>query len=87
MPVWIRYVLLPSLTDSPKDLTALAELINTMPNVKRLEILPYHDLGVKKWANLGLTYQLSEISPPTEEQTGQAKDFLRTLIRPDIYLT
>jgi pyruvate formate lyase activating enzyme len=87
MPVWIRYVLLPSLTDSPEDLTALAELINTMPNVRRLEILPYHDLGVKKWTDLGLTYQLSEISPPTEEQTGRAKDLLRTLIRPDIYLT
>lgn len=87
LPVWFRYVLLPSLTDSLEDLSALAELINPMPNAQRLEILPYHDLGVKKWADLGLPYRLSEISPPTEEEIGQAKDFLRTRLRPDIYLT
>jgi len=76
-PVWIRYVLVPSLTDSQEDLAALADLVNTMPNVQRLEVLPYHDLGVAKWQALGLTYQLSEISPPTEQQVDMAQSFLR----------
>jgi len=87
MPVWIRYVLLPGITDSQEDLIALAELVNSMPNVQRIEILPYHDLGVVKWKELGIKYQLEEVSPPTDEQTVQIRKTLRTLLTPSILIS
>ena len=83
-PVWIRYVLVPGLTDAEADITALAELVNSMPNVERLEVLPYHDLGVRKWEELGLEYRLGEILPPEEAYTEKTRNFLRTLVSPTV---
>lgn len=66
-PVWIRYVVIPGVTDDSSDLEELANWISSMPNVKRLELLPYNDLGSYKWAQLGLNYALPQAQPPTEQ--------------------
>lgn len=62
-PVWIRHVLVPEHSDFDEDLDALGDFIDTLSNVDRVEILPYHTLGKFKWENLGIPYTLESISP------------------------
>lgn len=76
VPVWIRHVLAPSITDDTEDLEQLGEFIGTLGNVNKFEILPYHKLGVYKWETLGLEYHLKDIEPPSEENV----DFAYSLI-------
>ncbi|PEJ48738.1 MULTISPECIES: pyruvate formate-lyase-activating protein [unclassified Bacillus (in: firmicutes)] len=75
-PVWIRHVLVPGITDSEEDLINLGCFINTLGNVEKIEILPYHQLGVYKWEALGLKYPLKDIQPPTEESVNHAYQLL-----------
>lgn len=74
--MWIRHVLVPGITDDEKQLTSLRKFIDTLKTVERVEILPYHTLGVFKWKELGLPYQLEGVEPPTEEQVKRAKELL-----------
>lgn len=67
VPVWIRHVLVPTISDSEEDLRRLGEFIATLQNVEKIEVLPYHKLGVYKWEALGLEYPLKDIEPPSEE--------------------
>jgi pyruvate formate lyase activating enzyme len=76
VPVWIRHVLVPTITDDPNDLRRLAAFIRTLNNVKKIEILPYHKLGVYKWKALGLKYPLEGIEPPSEESVQMAQRIL-----------
>jgi len=76
IPVWIRHVLVPGITDSPEDLKNLRTFIDTLENVKKVEILPYHKLGVYKWQTLGLKYPLEHVEPPTEDVVTMATDIL-----------
>jgi pyruvate formate lyase activating enzyme len=76
VPVWIRHVLVPTITDDPNDLRSLAAFIRTLNNVKKIEILPYHKLGVYKWKVLGLKYPLEGIEPPSEESVEMAQRIL-----------
>ncbi len=76
IPVWIRHVLVPTITDDEKDLTELGEFISTLKNVKKVEILPYHKLGVYKWETLGLEYPLNEVHPPSDEEIEKAYQIL-----------
>jgi pyruvate formate lyase activating enzyme len=75
-PVWIRHVLVPGVTNEEEDLRALASFIHALENVEKIEILPYHKLGVYKWEALGLKYPLEGIEPPTNEQMEFAKNIL-----------
>lgn len=72
-PVWIRHVLVPGHTDFDEDLDALGEFIDSLQNVERVEVLPYHTLGKFKWENLGIKYTLEDVSPPTEERIKNAE--------------
>ncbi|WP_141433580.1 pyruvate formate-lyase-activating protein [Bacillus sp. 03113] len=72
MPVWIRHVLVPSITDYKEDLLALGAFIRTLDNVEKFEILPYHKLGIYKWEALDLEYPLKDINPPTEQDVNLA---------------
>ncbi|MGB8267620.1 MAG: pyruvate formate-lyase-activating protein [Candidatus Velthaea sp.] len=72
-PVWIRFVLVPGVTDAPENIEALAEFVATLGNVERVEILRFHQMGRDKWHELGLTYELEDVQPPTSEQTQRAK--------------
>ncbi|MCP8970992.1 pyruvate formate-lyase-activating protein [Ectobacillus ponti] len=75
-PVWIRHVLVPGVTDDEADLQRLSDFIGTLENVEKIEILPYHKLGVYKWEALGLKYPLEGIEPPAEERVQLAKRIL-----------
>lgn len=74
--MWIRHVLVPGITDNEEQLTSLRKFIDTLKTVERVEILPYHTLGVFKWKELGIPYQLEGVEPPTEEQVKRAKELL-----------
>jgi len=66
-PIWVRFVLVPGLTDDPEDLTQMAKFIAGLGNVERVEVLPFHQLGRFKWQNLGLDYTLDDVNPPSLE--------------------
>lgn len=80
-PVWIRHVLVPEHSDFDEDLDALGDFIDTLSNVDRVEILPYHTLGKFKWENLGIPYTLENISPPSAERIENAKNRIHAGIR------
>lgn len=71
--MWIRQVLVPGITDDPDELTSLKRFVGELQTVDRVELLPYHTLGVFKWKELGLDYALEGVSPPTEEELKKAK--------------
>ena len=76
-PVWIRHVLVPGITDNDEQLKQLRQTIDTLHNVKKVEILPYHTLGTFKWEQLGIPYSLTDTPTPTNEQLSRAKDILQ----------
>ena len=75
-PVWIRHVLVPGITDVDEYLNKTAEFIGTLKNVERVDVLPYHTLGVHKWHELGIPYQLEDVDSPSPERLQHAKDIL-----------
>ena len=75
-PVWIRHVLVPGINDNDEALYGLRAFIDTLSNVERVEVLPYHALGVYKWEQLEMPYALTEVKPPTEESLLHARKIL-----------
>ncbi|HZK87064.1 MAG TPA: pyruvate formate-lyase-activating protein [Syntrophomonas sp.] len=80
MPVWIRYVLIPRVSDSQKDLTLLAEMINKMPNVKKLELLPYNTMGKSKWEQLGIHSDLIDSPSPEPREIETSRRIMAQLL-------
>lgn len=78
VPVWIRHVLVPGLTDIDEDLIELGDFVKTLKNVDRFEILPYHTMGEFKWRELGIPYPLAGVKPPTAERVKNAKELMGT---------
>ncbi|NKX93242.1 pyruvate formate lyase-activating protein [Sanguibacter hominis ATCC BAA-789] len=66
--VWLRFVLVPGLTDDPENVEKVAEYAATLPNVSRVEVLPFHQMGKDKWDSLGLDYQLGDTKPPSNDE-------------------
>ena len=75
-PIWIRHVLVPTITDSDEYLHRLRTFIASLNNVEKIEVLPYHTLGIYKWENLHITYTLKDIPEPTPEQVQHAQQIL-----------
>lgn len=75
-PVWIRHVLVPERSDFDEDLIRLDQFIKTLKNVVKVEILPYHKLGLYKYAALNIPYKLQGIEPPTQERIDNANRLL-----------
>ena len=75
-PVWIRHVLVPERSDFTEDLQSLRAFLDTLTNVERVEVLPYHTLGVFKWENMGIKYPLEGIRPPEAERIVRAEEIL-----------
>lgn len=75
VPVWIRHVLVPGKYEE-KDLRELHAFIATLQNVEKVEILPYHKLGVYKWEQMGLDYPLKGVETPSEKEVARAKELL-----------
>ena len=80
-PVWIRYVLVPGLTDDPEDLRKTADFISTLNNVRKVEVLPYHSMGAYKWEKLGYPYHLKDVKSPSPEEAQNAQDLLRSALK------
>lgn len=74
--MWIRQVLVPGITDKEEDLKALRQFISELTTVKKVEILPYHDLGKYKWEELGCKYELEGVPPATSSDVNRAKQIL-----------
>jgi pyruvate formate lyase activating enzyme len=66
-PVWLRYVLVPGLTDDPEAIAQLARFAASLGNVERVDVLPFHQMGRFKWKELKLDYKLNDVQPPTGE--------------------
>lgn len=66
-PVWLRFVLVPGLTDDENDVAQIAKFSGSLGNVQRVDVLPFHQLGRFKWHELGLTYTLEALKPPSAE--------------------
>ena len=78
-PIWVRQVLVPGYTDDPASLQRTREFLDTLTNVQRVEVLPYHNMGLYKWEELGIPNQLKDVEPPTEEQVDAARKILRAV--------
>ena len=66
-PVWLRYVLVPGLTDDSADIAKIARFCAGLGNVERVDVLPFHQMGRYKWKKLGLDYTLEQVEPPSAE--------------------
>ena len=76
IPVWIRQVIIPGITDNENDLLELKKFISSLKNVQNIELLPYHELGKSKWENLGLEYELEGVCSATSEDIERVKKIL-----------
>jgi len=76
-PVWLRYVLVPELTDDPEDLARTAAFAAGLGNVQRVDVLPFHQMGRFKWHKLGIPYTLEEAQPPSAEAVERACEQFR----------
>lgn len=76
IPMWIRQVLVPGITDDEKDLIKLKNFLSTLKTVEKVEVLPYHSLGKHKWIDLGLAYDLENVPDATTNDVKRAKEIL-----------
>lgn len=63
-PIWVRFVLVPGLTDDPENIAPIAKFAATLGNVERVDVLPFHQMGRFKWIELKLNYTLNDVEPP-----------------------
>jgi pyruvate formate lyase activating enzyme len=66
--VWLRFVLVPGLSDNEDDVSNLARFVSDLGNIERVDVLPFHQLGEFKWKELGLKYSLEGLEPPLSEK-------------------
>lgn len=74
--VWIRHVLVPGYTTDRTYLIELRKFVETLNNVEKIEILPYHTMGTVKYQSMGIAYPLEGVEPPTKEQIEEAEAIL-----------
>jgi pyruvate formate lyase activating enzyme len=77
-PIWVRYVLVPGLTDDVKDIADIARFAASLGNVERVDVLPFHQMGKYKWKQLGIAYSLENTEPPEPETVEWACEIFRT---------
>jgi pyruvate formate lyase activating enzyme len=75
--MWIRHVLVPGYTLDEKYLRETRKYIETLKTVDKVEVLPYHTMGIVKYQKLGIPYPLEGVEPPTKEQSVWAQKILR----------
>jgi len=66
-PIWLRYVLIPGLSDDPADVKQIAQFLAELGNCERADVLPFHQMGRYKWHKLGLNYTLDAVQPPSPD--------------------
>jgi pyruvate formate lyase activating enzyme len=78
-PLWIRYVLVPGLTDDVDEISHVAQFAASLGNVERVEVLPFHQMGRYKWKVLGMDYTLENVEPPSTELVEHACEQFRSV--------
>jgi len=81
-PFWLRYVVIPGITDNEKDIRQLATFLSDFNHLEQVELLPYHCLGLKKWEALGKPYALPDVKPPTAEEMSLVKEVFQAFDLP-----
>ena len=81
VPVWIRHVVVPGITDGEDDLRALGRFIGSLRNVKALDVLPYHTMGESKYEALGMAYPLAGVPALPKERAAQAREIILSGVR------
>ena len=81
IPMWIRHVVVPGITDDPVQLAKLGAFMATLPNVTSLDVLPYHVLGVSKYQQLRIPYPLEGVEAATQAQAQRAKQIILAAYR------
>jgi pyruvate formate lyase activating enzyme len=79
LPVWVRFVLVPGLTDDPQEIASIARFAADLGNVERVDVLPFHQLGKYKWHKLGFEYELENVKPPGIEAAERACEAFRSV--------
>ena len=79
--LWIRHVVVPRISDNPEDLKLLGKFIGTLRNLKALDVLPYHTMGVKKYEELGMDYPLKGVEALSKEKAADARKHIMDGIR------
>ncbi len=82
--LWVRHVVVPNLTDNYDDLYNLGKFIRTLKNVKALDVLPYHTMGVKKYKEIGIPYKLEGTPPLSTEEAVKAREIILNGIKGDV---
>jgi pyruvate formate lyase activating enzyme len=75
-PIWIRHVLVPGITDNDEYLKKTRAFIETLSNVEKIEVLPYHSMGQHKFETLGIPYKLDGVKSPTKDRVDNAMNIL-----------
>lgn len=75
--IWIRFVLVPGLTDSVENVERIADHVSKWSTVSRVEVLPFHQMGKDKWADLGMKYELADTEPPTKAEVERVREQFR----------
>lgn len=78
-PIWIRHVLVPGMSDNDELLIKTREFIDTLHNVEKIEVLPYHALALAKYQELGIDYALKDVKSPSPDRIENAKKILGIL--------
>jgi len=81
IPVWARYVLVPGYTDNPEHLHRLGQFLKEMNNVQKIEIQPYHKLGIHKYEALGWEYKLPDVEMNSPEKLKEAKEIFEQYVK------
>lgn len=75
-PMWVRHVVVPGITFKEEYLTRLGEFLGTLNNIVALDVLPYHDMAIPKYENLGIEYPLKGVPPLSHEQALEARNII-----------
>lgn len=76
IPVWIRHVVVPQITNNEEYLTRLGQFLSTLKNIQALDVLPYHDMAIPKYENLGIDYPLRGVPPLSKQDAIKARDII-----------
>ncbi len=77
----VRYVLVPTLTDSENDLIALGQFLKSFTNLEKIEVLPYHTLGKVKYESLGIPYPLENIPEASDDMVNKALEIIENQLK------
>ena len=76
IPLWVRQVIVPGINDNPQQVSRLAALVKNLPNLRKIELLPYHRMAETKWRKLGLSYPLQNIPEPDEASINRLRQII-----------